>query len=123
MIPTFIWGAKTSNPPAYSATGIIVGNPAYDLMAMQVAFSLCPNSSVGISGVVSQTPSCASGCVIDAQRSGRDSHLHAASNCLAIQSCPGIDLESLGLYDLQPEMLEVGLIISLEVSFGFCFHD
>lgn len=49
-------GPIVSNSPVYSATGTITGDPAYDLMAVQVAFTLSENSSVGISGFVSQTP-------------------------------------------------------------------
>jgi|GEM_PF-3172663 len=49
-------GPATSNSPVYKANSSIIGQLAYDQMAVQVAFKLSPNSSVGISGYVSQTP-------------------------------------------------------------------
>lgn len=49
-------GPTTSNSPVYSDTDSIVGSLAYDLMSIQVAFSLSANSTVGISGFVEQTP-------------------------------------------------------------------
>jgi hypothetical protein len=45
---------QTSDQPPASSS--FVGNLAYDLMAVTVAFSLSPNSNVGVSGFVQQTP-------------------------------------------------------------------
>lgn len=51
----FTGGPTVQNSPVYTATDQITGNLAYDLMTVQVAFSLSANSSVGLSGFVSQT--------------------------------------------------------------------
>lgn len=49
-------GPLTTNSLVFSDTDSIIGDLAYDLMAVQVEFSLSANSSVGISGFVAQTP-------------------------------------------------------------------
>lgn len=51
-----VGGPLTTNSPVYSDADLIIGDLAYDLMAVQVAFSLSADSIVGISGFVSQTP-------------------------------------------------------------------
>jgi hypothetical protein len=50
----FIGGPQTQNSPVYTDSNSFVGNLAYDLMSVTVAFSLSPNTSVGISGFVQQ---------------------------------------------------------------------
>jgi hypothetical protein len=52
----FIGGPQTQNSPVYTATNILTGNLAYDLMSVTVAFSLTPYSQVGASGFVEQLP-------------------------------------------------------------------
>lgn len=51
----FLGGPQTQNSPVYTASNVFVGNLAYDLMSVTVAFSLSPNSNVGLSGFVQQT--------------------------------------------------------------------
>lgn len=51
----FTGGPQTQSSPVYTASNSFTGDLAYDLMTVQVAFSLSANSSVGISGFVSQT--------------------------------------------------------------------
>ena len=51
---SFVGGPQTQNSPVYTASNSFVGNLAYDLMAVTVAFSLSPSSNVGISGFVQQ---------------------------------------------------------------------
>ncbi len=53
----FFGGAQTQNSPVYTATNTFVGDLAYDLMSVTVAFSLSANSKVGASGFVEQLPS------------------------------------------------------------------
>ena len=50
----FLGGPQTQNSPVYTASNSFVGSLAYDLMAVTVAFSLSPNSNVGVSGFVQQ---------------------------------------------------------------------
>jgi hypothetical protein len=50
----FVGGPQTQNSPVYTASNSFVGNLAYDLMSVTVAFSLSANSNVGISGFVQQ---------------------------------------------------------------------
>ena len=50
----FVGGPQTQNSPVYTDSNSFVGNLAYDLMSVTVAFSLSPNSNVGISGFVQQ---------------------------------------------------------------------
>jgi len=50
----FFLGQDTQNSPVYTASSTLTGNTAYDLMSVQVAFALSPNSSVGMSGFVNQ---------------------------------------------------------------------
>jgi hypothetical protein len=52
----FVGGPATNNSPVYTASNAFVGNIAYDLMSVTVAFSLSANSNVGASGFVQQTP-------------------------------------------------------------------
>jgi hypothetical protein len=49
-------GPCNQNSPIYTASNAFVGNLAYDLMSVTVAFSLSPNSNVGVSGFVQQLP-------------------------------------------------------------------
>lgn len=46
----------TANSQVFSATNQFTGNLAYDLMSVQIDFSLSSNSAVGLSGSVSQIP-------------------------------------------------------------------
>jgi hypothetical protein len=50
----FFFGIDTQNSPVYTASSTLVGNTAYDLMSVLIAFSLSPNASVGMSGFVQQ---------------------------------------------------------------------
>jgi hypothetical protein len=52
----FVGGPQTQSSPVYTATSILTGNLAYDLMSVTVAFALSPNSQVGASGFVEQIP-------------------------------------------------------------------
>jgi hypothetical protein len=52
----FVGGPQTQNSPVYTATSTLIGDLAYDLMSVTVAFSLSPNSQVGVSGFVEQLP-------------------------------------------------------------------
>jgi hypothetical protein len=52
----FLGGPQVQNSPVYTASNSFTGDLAYDLMGVQVSFTLSANSSVGISGFVSQTP-------------------------------------------------------------------
>jgi hypothetical protein len=52
----FVGGPQTQNSPVFTASNVFVGNLAYDLMSVTVAFSLSPSSNVGISGFVQQLP-------------------------------------------------------------------
>src|SRR5262245_60295562 len=49
-------GPCNGTSPTFSATNSFVGNSAYDLMSVTLAFSLSPSSITGISGFVQQTP-------------------------------------------------------------------
>ena len=49
-------GPCNQNSPVYTASNAFVGNLAYDLMSVTVAFSLSPSSNVGLSGFVQQVP-------------------------------------------------------------------
>jgi hypothetical protein len=49
-------GPCNSTSGTFSATNQFVGNLAYDLMSVTVAFSLSANSNVGLSGFVEQQP-------------------------------------------------------------------
>jgi len=49
-------GPLTGNSPVYTAAHTFVGSTAYDLMSVTIAFSLSPNSNVGVSGFVQQEP-------------------------------------------------------------------
>lgn len=49
-------GPCNSTSGTFAATNQFVGNLAYDLMSVTVAFSLSPSSNVGISGFVQQLP-------------------------------------------------------------------
>ncbi len=51
----FTGGPQTRNSPIYTANNQFTGNLAYDLMSVQIGFSLSPNSSVGMSGFVNQS--------------------------------------------------------------------
>ena len=51
----FTGGPLTQNSPVYTASNSFTGDLAYDLMSLQIGFSLSANSSVGMSGFVSQT--------------------------------------------------------------------
>lgn len=50
----FLGGPQTQNSPVYTASSTFVGDAAYDLMSVTVAFALSPNSNVGMSGFVQQ---------------------------------------------------------------------
>ncbi len=50
----FIGGPQTQNSPVYSNTNLFAGDLAYDLMSVQIGFSLSPDSAVAMSGFVSQ---------------------------------------------------------------------
>lgn len=50
----FVGGPQTQNSPVYTASNSFSGNLQYDLMSVVVAFSLSPNSQVGMSGFVQQ---------------------------------------------------------------------
>ena len=52
----FLGGPQTQNSPVFTASNTFTGNLAYDLMTVKVDFSLSPDSTVGISGFVQQTP-------------------------------------------------------------------
>jgi hypothetical protein len=52
----FFTGVGTQQSITYKTDGALVVDPAYDQMSATVAFSLSPNSNVGISGLMSQTP-------------------------------------------------------------------
>ena len=52
----FSGGPQTQNSPVYTASSMLTADLAYDLMTAQIAFTLSPNSSVGISGFVQQVP-------------------------------------------------------------------
>ena len=52
----FTGGPATQNSPIYTATNTFTGNLAYDLMTVNVDFSLSANSTVGLSGFVQQVP-------------------------------------------------------------------
>ena len=52
----FFGGPQTQNSPVYTATNTFVGDLAYDLMSVTIAFSLSANSKVGASGFVEQLP-------------------------------------------------------------------
>jgi hypothetical protein len=54
---TFLFspGPDTQNSPVFHASSTLTGNLQYDLMSVQIAFVLTPNSSVGLSGFVQQT--------------------------------------------------------------------
>jgi len=52
----YLTGPDTQNSPVYQASSMITGSLQYDIMNVTVGFALSPNSSVGISGFVSQTP-------------------------------------------------------------------
>jgi hypothetical protein len=52
----FFGGPQTQNSPIYTASSTLVGDLAYDLMSVTVAFSLSANSKVGASGFVQQVP-------------------------------------------------------------------
>jgi hypothetical protein len=52
----FLGGPQTQNSPVYTASNSFVGNLAYDLMSVTVAFSLSKSSNVGVSGFVQQVP-------------------------------------------------------------------
>jgi hypothetical protein len=47
-------GPTTSGSPTYSAASFFTGALAYDLMRVQLNYSLSPNSAVGLSGFVQQ---------------------------------------------------------------------
>ena len=51
----FTGGPKTESSPVYTATNSFAGDLAYDLMSVTLAFSLSPESQVGMSGFVQQT--------------------------------------------------------------------
>jgi len=53
---SFVPGPATMQSMTYSASSVIAGSLAYDLMSVTVAFALSPDSNVGISGFVEQTP-------------------------------------------------------------------
>ncbi|MGH1470312.1 MAG: VPLPA-CTERM sorting domain-containing protein [Cellvibrionaceae bacterium] len=50
----FTGGPQTMNSPVYTANSIISGSTDYDMMSVLISFNLSANSSVGISGFVSQ---------------------------------------------------------------------
>lgn len=50
----FTSGPQTQNSPVYTAFNSFTGDLAYDLMSVTIAFSLSPNSQVGLSGFVRQ---------------------------------------------------------------------
>lgn len=50
----FLGGPVTQNSPVYTNSSQFVGDLAYDLMSVTVAFQLSPNSTVGMSGFVQQ---------------------------------------------------------------------
>jgi hypothetical protein len=52
----FNGGPKTVNSPVYTASSTLTGNLAYDLMSVTLGFTLSPQSNVGLSGFVKQTP-------------------------------------------------------------------
>jgi hypothetical protein len=52
----FVGGPQTQSSPVYTATSVLTGDLAYDLMSVTVAFALSPNSQVGASGFVQQLP-------------------------------------------------------------------
>lgn len=52
----FFVGVGQQTYDAVDQFGLITGDPAYDLMAVNIAFSLSANSNVGVSGFVQQTP-------------------------------------------------------------------
>lgn len=49
-------GPATTSSPAYTETGLITGDLAYETMSVEVAFNLSAESIVGITGFVQQTP-------------------------------------------------------------------
>jgi hypothetical protein len=53
---SFLGGPQVQNSPVYTASNSFMGNLAYDLMSVTIAFSLSANSNVGISGFVQQVP-------------------------------------------------------------------
>lgn len=50
----FVGGPQTQNSPVYTASNQFTGDLAYDTMSATIAFSLSPNSQVGLSGFVQQ---------------------------------------------------------------------
>jgi len=50
----FTGGPQTQNSSVYTAANSFVGDAAYDLMSVQIAFALSPDSTVGLSGFVEQ---------------------------------------------------------------------
>jgi hypothetical protein len=52
----FVGGPQTQNSPVYTASSSFAGSFEYDLMSVVVAYSLSPNSQVGMSGFVQQLP-------------------------------------------------------------------
>ena len=52
----FVVGPQTQNSLVYTASSTLMGDMAYDLMSVTVAFSLSPNANVGVSGFVQQVP-------------------------------------------------------------------
>ena len=50
----FLTGPETQNSPVFTASDLLVGDLQYVLMSITVAFSLSPQSNVGISGFVQQ---------------------------------------------------------------------
>lgn len=52
----FTGGPLTQDSQIFTASNTFTGNLAYDLMAVNINFSLSANSSVGVSGFVQQTP-------------------------------------------------------------------
>ena len=49
-------GPTSASSPVYTAVNMFVGDIAYDLMSVTVAFALSSNSTVGVSGFVQQLP-------------------------------------------------------------------
>jgi hypothetical protein len=53
---SFLGGPQVQNSPVYTASNSFMGNLAYDLMSVTLAFSFSANSHVGTSGFVQQVP-------------------------------------------------------------------